>query len=684
MKLTHSVLRHPSFSLPLSPFSHCTARSNDVPKIGTAVAHFQIAILSLRADFSAVSMPTLTFPPARLIRTFLFTLAVAVTASAQSVLPGTSIPLDNLAAFRSPTANWEIAGAIGGDPRTQKILPPIAGSGILVNNLTPAAHGHLVTTAEYGDAEVDLDFLMTPGSNSGVYLMGRYEVQLFDSWGVKSPAYSDCGGIYQRWDDARGANKQGYEGHAPLANASRAPGLWQHLHIEFQAPRFDASGKKTANAKFLKVVLNDFVVQENVEVTGPTRSPAFDNEAARGPLLIQGDHGPLAIRALAIKQFDPATPPVQVADLTYKLFALDPESKGKYDATTPKSQGTPSAFSSDAVEKNGKFAIIFSGTFVLPRDGAYAFSTGGYESVNLVVDEQPAIQPYDGGGQSVPLNLSAGRHAFRLEYIHSSSWGRAHLALSVEGPGLARQLLTALPEAGKDKPRRDEKPHTLVIEPTDNRVRMQRSFVPFDPKKRLYAINVGTPAGVHYAYDSETAAILRVWRGDFLDTFEMWDGRGENQLGKPAGPSLTLSAKPVLALLERYTNDWPTETDAMWSSQGYRLESDGQPTFLFKLSSLSATDRIAPAKDGAGLTRTLVVTGETVSWGAWVLLAEADQITPMPGGKSYIIGDRSYYLDLPADSTVQPILRIRNGRQQLVVPINATTLGKTLVYSLVW
>jgi len=629
-------------------------------------------------------MPTLTFPSSRLAQAFLLAFALAAIARAQSPLPAAPIPLDTLGAFRSPAANWQIAGGLGGDPRTQKVLTPTAGSGILVNNLTATAHGHLVTAAEYGDVEVDLDFLMTPGSNSGVYLMGRYEVQLFDSWGVKSPAFSDCGGIYQRWDDARGAGHQGYEGHAPRANASRAPGLWQHLHIEFQAPRFDAAGKKTANAKFLKVVLNDFVVQENIEVTGPTRSAAFNDEAAHGPLLIQGDHGQLAIRALAIKEFDLNTPPVQVADLAYKLFTLDPESKGKYDTTSPKSQGTPAEFSSDAVEKNGRFAIIFTGVVAVPREGAYAFTVGGYEPVSLTVDDQPAIQPYDGGGQAVPLTLSAGRHAFRLEYIHSSPWGRAHLALFVEGPGLARQLLTAAPEAGKDRWPGAGKPHTLIIEPNANRVRMQRSFVPFDPKKRLYAINVGTPAGVHYAYDFETAALLRVWRGEFLDTFEMWDGRGENQLGKPAGPALTLNAKPALALLERYTNDWPVEPDAMWSSQGYRLESDGQPTFLFKLSSLSATDRIAPASNGSGLTRTLTVTGETVSWGAWVLLAESDRITPMSGGKSYIIGDREYYLDLPADSTLQPILRTRNGRQQLVVPVNATLLGKPLVYSLVW
>jgi hypothetical protein len=611
--------------------------------------------------------------------------ALATIARAQSLLPPTAVSLDNLTAFKAPAASWQIAGGLSGDPRTQKILTALPGVGVLVNNPTDSVHGNLATNAEYGDSEVDLDFLLTPGSNSGIYLMGRYELQLFDSWGVKAPTYSDCGGIYQRWDPARGPGKEGYEGIAPRANASRAPGLWQHLHIEFQAPHFDAAGKKTTNACFTKVVLNDFVVQENVEVTGLTRGAPFKEEAPLGPLLIQGDHGPVAIRALAIKKFDSTAPQVQVTDLTYKLYPLNPDRKGKFDSVPPKSQGKPDAFSSEAVEKNGKFAIVFTGAFVIPREGAYAFTASGSESLGLVVDDQPAIVSFDGGGQSTALNLTAGRHAFRLDYIHASSWAKPRFGLSVEGPGLAPQLLTAPSDFHKEEGKGGgEKTPTLIIEPTAERVRLQRGFVPFDPKKRLYAINVGTPTGVHYAYDFETGAILRMWRGEFLDTFEMWDGRGENQLAKPAGPALTLNEKPVLALLERYTNDWPNLPDAMWSSQGYRLEPNGQPTFLFKLSTLSATDRIAPDADGHGLTRTLTVTGETTSWGSWVLLAEAPQITPQAGGHSYIVGDRSYYLDLPVDSAIHPVLRTRNGQQQLLVRVGGSTLGKPIVYSLVW
>src|SRR5690606_26276419 len=132
------------------------------------------------------------------------------------------------------------------------------------------------------------------------------------------------------------------------------------------------------NARFLKVVLNDFVIHENVEVTGPTRGAPFPEEAPLGPLMIQGDHGAVAIRALAIKRFEPGAPPVQVEDLAFKLYPADPNQKDRYDSIPPKREGTPTAFAADAVEKNGKFAVVFTGTIVIPRDGTYSFTAGSY------------------------------------------------------------------------------------------------------------------------------------------------------------------------------------------------------------------------------------------------------------------------------------------------------------------
>lgn len=121
-----------------------------------------------------------------------------------------------------------------------------------------------------------MEFMVPKGSNSGVYLMGRYEIQVLDSWGVTALKYSDCGGVYQRHDEV---TDKGFEGHAP---------------------RFDAAGNKTRDAIFEKVLLNDVLVQENVLVTGPTRSGTYKDEKPLGPLMFQGNHGPVAYRNVRI------------------------------------------------------------------------------------------------------------------------------------------------------------------------------------------------------------------------------------------------------------------------------------------------------------------------------------------------------------------------------------------------
>jgi hypothetical protein len=134
------------------------------------------------------------------------------------------------------------------------------------------------------------------GSNSGVYLPGSYEVQVLDSWGKTDIGHGDCGGIYQRW-----VNGRGLEGHAPKINASLPPGEWQSFDIVFRAPRFNESGEKIENARFLKVVHNGVPVHHNVSLNGPTRSASFDDEQPLGPIMLQGDHGPVAYRNIIVR-----------------------------------------------------------------------------------------------------------------------------------------------------------------------------------------------------------------------------------------------------------------------------------------------------------------------------------------------------------------------------------------------
>lgn len=168
---------------------------------------------------------------------------------------------------------------------------------ILVNSLTKdKSIPYLYTRESFGDVKVDLEFMIPKGSNAGVYLMGRYEIQIFDSFGKAKVGSADLGGLYARWDKTKPKDQQWSEGTAPKANASTAPGTWQTMSIVFHAPRFDASGQKTQDAMFESVHINGIQVQANASTSGGTASHPLPGEVASGPIVIQGDHGPIAIR----------------------------------------------------------------------------------------------------------------------------------------------------------------------------------------------------------------------------------------------------------------------------------------------------------------------------------------------------------------------------------------------------
>ena len=195
-------------------------------------------------------------------------------------------------------AGWQDVGAAEAVGRELKLG---AGDGLLVNGVDGHA-GDLVTGGTFGDCELHVEFMIPEGSNSGVYLQGRYEVQILDSHGKESPGPGDCGGIYERWDPKR--STPGFEGVPPKVNASRPAGQWQVYDIVFRAPEFDADGTKTRNARFESVRHNGVLIHEDVDLTGPTRG-GWGDEAAEGPVRFQGDHGPVAYRNVRVRRAPP-------------------------------------------------------------------------------------------------------------------------------------------------------------------------------------------------------------------------------------------------------------------------------------------------------------------------------------------------------------------------------------------
>lgn len=182
---------------------------------------------------------------------------------------------------------------------TRLIPVPLPGDRML--NGPQGRTANLVTDEKFGDVELYLEFMIPNGSNSGVYLHGLYEVQVFDSYGSTEPMKtSDCGGIYHRWIDNKGVG-----GSAPSRNASRRPGEWQSFQVWFRAPRFEAGRRKTENAKFIRVLHNGLSIQNDVEVDGPTRANMKIPEAPENPLMLQGDHGPVAYRNIYIRALRP-------------------------------------------------------------------------------------------------------------------------------------------------------------------------------------------------------------------------------------------------------------------------------------------------------------------------------------------------------------------------------------------
>jgi hypothetical protein len=175
-----------------------------------------------------------------------------------------------------------------------------AASGVILNGRTGRT-ANLCTDRTFGDIELYLEFMLAKGSNSGVYLQGLYEIQIFDSFGTTDGMKtSDGGAVYHQWIDERGVG-----GSAPLINASRQPGEWQSYQVWYRAPRFDPSGRKLAPARFVRVLFNGQLVQKEVDVAGPTRAHLPLPEASANPLMLQGDHGPVAFRNIHVRPLRP-------------------------------------------------------------------------------------------------------------------------------------------------------------------------------------------------------------------------------------------------------------------------------------------------------------------------------------------------------------------------------------------
>jgi hypothetical protein len=169
------------------------------------------------------------------------------------------------------TKNWVRRGT--DQPATWKV----------VDGGAVARGGDIVTREKFTDFQLHAEFKvpLMPNAkgqgrgNSGIFLQGRYEIQVLDSYGLADPGTGDCGAVYGQ--------------AAPLVNGCKPPEEWQAYDITYRAPRFDEAGKMVEKGR-VTVLQNGIAIQNNTEINAPTWGEKFGGLETPGPIVLQ-DHG---------------------------------------------------------------------------------------------------------------------------------------------------------------------------------------------------------------------------------------------------------------------------------------------------------------------------------------------------------------------------------------------------------
>lgn len=571
------------------------------------------------------------------------------------------VNLNDLSAFRVASENWSIVGDVTASPDKKNTLIATPGTGVLLCEHQFKEYGErfdIFTKESYGDMDLSLEFMLAQGSNSGIYLQGRYEIQLFDSWGVKNPKYYDCGGIYQRRDLSKPDGQNQYEGYAPRYNAYKAPGLWNKMEISYQAPRFDKSGAKISNAKILSVKLNGLLIHENVELSGPTGGPVEENEVASAPLRFQGDHGSVAFKNIVINNFNKAAG--TISDLSYKVYYGSHMHNADLSKVKVDGQGKINELTWEVSKEPNNYVFVINGTYTAPENGDYTFRTelGGHSYLKIdgkMVLENTWIRS---GSREVTIPLTKGSHSFEIFNNKRDSWIQPALGFASAGPGFR---MTAHNTPGSLIAAKLKDP--ILVEATANS--HLRSFMdwkknPQDKNFRVtHAISIGTPEGIHYTYDLDKGAIIQAWKGGFLDASPMWDDRGDGS-SKPMG-TLTLFDHDLL-LNPAGLAGWQVEPsdDIKYQALGYDLDENDLPTFHYKINGNKVDDKIRVI-DGKYIDRELKIEQGD---GFLARIAEGNSIEKI-AEDTYAIDGKNYLVKLEKGQS--PI--ILNKKELLVRPV---------------
>lgn len=497
--------------------------------------------------------------------------------------------------------------------------------------------GTLQTKETFQDCQLSFDFMLSPTATGVFSIWGQYGILL-------SSDANKLGELRSKDEVLR----------TPLVHAARAAGLWQHIEIAIRKAEY-VSGK--ALIEYVKI--NGLEVFQNVFVDAPTMG---------GPMVFENPTGSFAVRDFKMLTFADIKP-VTVVNIDYEHYkTFDWENQKVADGSTPALTGSMKLLHHDVGQ--GRVRENFLNQYIVTVDvaqkGDYAFLYDYAGNGSLAVDGKmvlPKLDQTDRMSRIAYVSLEKGTHTLQLEY--SKAWWGAQLGLFIAGDGIRPypiHALTSLPEK--------RLPGEIIVNPTSD-TEVIRSFFMHGNEKRTHVVSVGSPAGVHYAFDLNQGNLLAAWKGEFANVTEMWHERGEPQILQPKGLTISFSGKPLIAMKSQKNqlpNNYEDVTEIDY--QTTRFDENEKPTFVYTFQGKTLTQTLTPVKDG--LEHTVAIDGKTHE--LILRIAEGKHIEKLDNG-TFRVDD--YYVKMSATAGAEVVTN--NDLKSIVIPAKPT-----FSYSIIW
>jgi hypothetical protein len=473
----------------------------------------------------------------------------------------------------------------------------------------------------------------------------------------------------------------------PPFDPGRYTAIWQtvYLNAEF-IPAETEGGSETILIK--KLVINDNLVLEEEKLTTSIISEW------QGDLKFIPGNGRFALSGLEISKSSNQDIPnsskllsMPKTDFAYYEFSEPVVKLPDFKKLKPIKTGSTTMFQNPELQQQDTdFGLVFKGTLVNPVDQEINFILATDDGSRLLIDEK-LIVDHDGTHgpeeKSGTIQLSKGEHAFELQYFQGGGGAAVKVFYQLEGD-TEKHPLNSIP-VSKFRFTRDKKFAVQVI----NEPVIQRGFVAYPEFKGkntsykfTHAMAVGDPSGINFHYDLSSGSLIQVWKGEFIDTQNMWRNRGEEQTMVPLGSVLNPGSPVNWMILENEKEAW---TDTIVANRPYRfrhydLNAANLPVFHYSYLDSEIRDEILPGKSG-NLERKISISGPEEN--LYLLLARGKKIE-MLESDLFLIDEPGYQLKIIKKDGMNLVIRNGNQYQELLVKADWLAWSADLTYEILF